>query len=100
MKKREPRLIEERKLAVALRYDGEGAPRVTAKGAGELGERIIKVAEEHGVPLRANRELVGLLAQLELDQQIPEVLYRVVAEIIAYAYWVKSREPTATTGED
>lgn len=93
MKRRNSSLAGEHRLAVALEYTGEGAPRVTAKGAGELADRIIALAEAHDVPLKAERELVGLLAQLELDQEIPEMLYRVVAEVIAYAYWVKDRSP-------
>ena len=91
--KKPSRLIEERRLAVALQYSGDGAPRVTAKGSGELADRIIALAREQGVPLRASRELVGLLAQVELGQEIPDTLYRVVAEVIAYAYWVKGKQP-------
>ena len=44
--------------AVALRYDGTGAPRVTARGRGEVAERILAIAREHQVPVREDRNLI------------------------------------------
>ena len=44
-------------IAVALHYDGESAPRVTAKGRGELAERILKAAEASDIPLQEDPEL-------------------------------------------
>ena len=82
-----------RRMAVALEYAGDGAPRVTAKGAGESAERIIELARQHGIPLQDDKELVELLAQLPLEQEIPERLYRVVAEVIAFAYLIKGKFP-------
>lgn len=79
--------------AVALRYDGVNAPRVTATGRGTLAEEIIALAREHGVPLQEDSELVELLAQLELDDEIPRELYIAVAEVIAFAYLVTGRFP-------
>lgn len=91
---RPPRTLRhDRPLAVALEYGGHGAPRVTAKGEGELAEQITRLAREHGVPLRADRGLVSVLATLELNQEIPEGLYRAVAEVIAFAYLVKGKTP-------
>lgn len=72
--------------AVALRYEGKGAPRVTAKGRGLTAERILALAEEHGIPLREDPDLVYLLSQLELGDEIPATLYIAVAEVIAFAY--------------
>ena len=72
------------RLAVALQYEKPGAPRVTAKGYGELGETIIATAREHGVPIEHNPALAEALATIELDDEIPEPLYRAVAEILAY----------------
>ncbi len=69
-----------------MRYDGRSAPRVVAKGGGEIAERILEVAREHGVPLREDRELVGLLAQIDLGEEIPTALYVAVAEVLAFAY--------------
>lgn len=78
--------------AVALRYEANaGAPRVLAKGQGFVAERLIAKAEELGVPLTAEPELVELLLQLELNQVIPPALYAAVAEVLAWAYDVDRR---------
>ena len=81
------------KNAVALYYDGTQAPRVTAKGSEAVAEEIIAIARAHGVPLFENRELAGLLSTLELDDSIPEVLYRCIAQIIAFVYTLKDKTP-------
>jgi flagellar biosynthesis protein len=79
--------------AVALHYAGQGAPRVVAKGRGETAEKILALAAEHGIPLRADPDLVYLLAQLDLGEEIPATLYVAVAEVIAFAYKVSGRMP-------
>jgi len=71
-------------LAVALRYDEGGPPTVVAVGRGWLGERIIETARENGVPLEHNPVLAEALATIELDAEIPEELYRAVAEVLAF----------------
>jgi flagellar biosynthesis protein len=78
-------------LAVALRYDKKGAPRVVAKGRGELGERIVELAREHGVPIEENEVLAGALSQVELDDEIPAELYRAVAEVLVFVLKVGGR---------
>ena len=83
----------ETSLAVALKYDGENAPKVTAKGSQDIAEQIIELAKKHNVPLSENKELVSLLSTLELGEEIPEVLYLAVAEIIAFAYMLKGKVP-------
>lgn len=82
-----------RPLAIALQYDGEHAPRVTAKGHDEVAENIIRVAWEYGIPLQENAPLAGLLATLELGDEIPEALYLAVAQVIAFAYHLSGKVP-------
>ena len=77
MKRQAPR------QAIALSYDGQNAPNLTAKGDDELAEAILAIAREYKVPIYENAELVRLLARLELGDAIPEPLYRTIAEIIA-----------------
>lgn len=72
------------RLAVALQYDNAGAPRVTAKGDGFIGEQILALAAEHGIPVEENPMLAQALSQVELDEEIPEELYQAVAVIIGY----------------
>ncbi len=80
-------------VAVALLYDGENTPRITAKGRGELAEQIIALAEEHGVPLHGDQELALLLSQIPLGDEIPESLYVAIAHVIAFAYLVSGKFP-------
>ena len=71
--------------AVALTYrGGAGAPRVSAKGNGLIAEEIIRRAREAGVPVHASRELVGMLMQVDLDASIPPLMYRAIAELLAW----------------
>jgi len=71
-------------LAIALLYEKPNAPRVIAKGRGEIGQAIIEAAREHGVPLEHNPALAEALSQVELDEFIPEDLYRAVAVVIGF----------------
>jgi flagellar biosynthesis protein len=80
-------------LAIALQYDGENAPRITAKGRSELAERILDLANQHDVPLHEDPELAALLSQVPLGDEIPEALYRAVAEVIAFAYLLSGKRP-------
>ena len=71
-------------LAVALSYEKPNAPRVVAKGRGEVGQAIIDTARAHGVPLEHNPALAEALSQIEVDAAIPEDLYRALATVIAF----------------
>ena len=83
---------KESKLAVALHYDGLDAPRVTAKGGGEIARRIIETAREHDIPLEEDPALAGLLYNVDLGDQIPETLYRAVAELLAFVYQMRNQK--------
>lgn len=80
-------------VAVALLYDGENAPRITAKGRGGLAEQIIALAEEYDIPLHEDGELAALLSQIPLGDEIPESLYVAIAHVIAFAYLVSGKFP-------
>ncbi|MDY6941560.1 MAG: EscU/YscU/HrcU family type III secretion system export apparatus switch protein [Pseudomonadota bacterium] len=83
--------------AVAVDWDGKGAPRVVASGAGEVAERILETAKQHDVPIVENKDLVTLLAQVDLGQEIPTELYLAVAEVLAFTYSLTGRKPPETT---
>lgn len=79
-----------RTAAVALAYEAaDGAPRVVAKGRGELARRIIERAREAGVFVHESPELVSLLLEVDLDARIPSELYVAVAEVLAWVYRVE-----------
>lgn len=80
-------------LAVALKYDGKNAPKVTAKGEGITAEQILAIAEQHGIPLQTEPELSRILAQIPLGDEIPDELYTAVAEVIAFAYYLSEKTP-------
>jgi len=84
--KQEPK--KKRSGAVALRYqsNSDAAPRVTAKGQGEIAEKILALGREHGIPVVQNADLLMVLSKVELMDEIPEALYGIVAEILAYVY--------------
>lgn len=79
--------------AIALVYDGEQAPTLSAKGEGDVAEEIVRLAIEHQIPIYQNADLARLLVQLELGEQIPVELYRTIAEIIAFAWYLKGKAP-------
>lgn len=76
---------------VALQYDGAQAPTVIAKGKGLVAEQILAMADEYGIPLREDPDLVTLLSQLELGTEIPSNLYVAVAEVLAFAYLMSGK---------
>ncbi|MGR9050169.1 EscU/YscU/HrcU family type III secretion system export apparatus switch protein [Halobacillus faecis] len=79
---------QKRKEAIALTYQSEKttAPEVVAKGKGIIAENILKAAEEHQIPVQEDATLVELLSELNINEQIPEDLYHVVAEVFAFIY--------------
>jgi flagellar biosynthesis protein len=80
-------------LAAALHYDNTkgGAPRVTAKGRGAVAERIMELARQKGIPLRSDPALVEALCKLDVEMEIPEQLYRIVAEVLAFVYTMNEK---------
>lgn len=78
--------------AVALAYDRSrgAAPRVVAKGVDEVALRIRDMAEQHRVPVVVNPPLARALYKVELDEEIPAEHYRLVAEVIAYVWRLKT----------
>ncbi len=86
MKKEKP------KKAVALKYEKEKdrAPRVTAKGRGEVAKRILEIAKEHNIPIREDADLVEVLSKLDIEEEIPPDLYRVIAEVLSFIYRINS----------
>ncbi|QWD13745.1 flagellar biosynthesis protein FlhB [Polynucleobacter paneuropaeus] len=78
--------------AVALTYEhGEFAPRVLASGKGLVAEQIIAKAKEHDIYIHESKDLVGLLMQVDLDENIPPALYQAVAEVLAWLYQLEQQ---------
>ena len=75
-------------FSVALSYkSGMRAPKLVAKGAGEVALKIRELGAEHGVPMLEAPPLARALHRhVELDQEIPATLYTAVAEVLAYVF--------------
>ena len=74
--------------AVALMYDAgrDSAPRVAAKGSGELAKKILELAREHNIPVRSDPDLIEMLSKIDVLDEIPADLYTAVAQILAFLY--------------
>jgi flagellar biosynthesis protein len=86
-------------IAVALHYNvnGGGAPRVVAKGGGQIAEKIIETAREHNVPLQEDAALAGALSKLDIGREIPKELYVAVAHVLAFAWSVAGKNAPASS---
>jgi flagellar biosynthetic protein FlhB len=76
-------------LAIAIKYDAVKmlAPIVVAKGANIIAEKIKEVAGENDVPIVENKPLAQVLYKMvDINEAIPEDLYRAVAEVLAFVY--------------
>ena len=82
------------KKAVALRYDTtkENAKKVVGKGQGKIAERIIKIAEENELPIKKDEDLVELLTKIDVDKEIPNNLYKAVAEVFSFIYNITNKK--------
>jgi len=80
--------IDEDEVAVALNYKPgqDQAPRVVAKGQGWLARQIIEIAQANGIEVREDANLAQILAQVDVDSEIPLEAFTVVAEILSYVY--------------
>lgn len=81
-------LSTDENYAVALGYDQEkdNAPKVLAKGQGEIAEKIIALARENNIEIRQDADLLQILKAVDINQEIPLEAFAAVAEIISYIY--------------
>jgi flagellar biosynthesis protein len=83
-------MSDEKKIlkVAALKYNiqEDNAPTMVAKGSGELARNIIKIAKENDIPIKKDEDLVELLTKLDVNQQIPNNMYKAVAQIFAFIY--------------
>ncbi len=86
-------MSEEENIAVALNYnkDKDEAPKIVAKGYGEVAKRIIELAKENDIIIETNPMLAEALSGVELDETIPIELYEAVAEIIGFVLRTKNQ---------
>jgi flagellar biosynthesis protein len=74
-----------RQKAVAIKYDSdEIAPKILAKGAGVIAEKILENAKNSEIKIHKDAELVEDLTRLDLGEHIPPELYEAVAQILVF----------------
>lgn len=80
-------------IAVALKYEKDyPAPRVIAKGAGVIADKIKELAKENRIPIVENKPLArSIYKTLKIGQWIPRELFNAVAEVLAYVYRLKRK---------
>lgn len=83
-------------FAVALIYSSQmEAPKMVAKGADFLAQKIIKIARQHNVPVVSNPPLArALYSKVKVDEFIPITLYKAVAKVLAYIFQRKGHKPS------
>lgn len=91
-----------RREAVALAYEhgDDAAPRVVAKGYGELADMIVQRARESGLYVHESSQMVSMLMSVDLDSHVPPMLYQAVAELLAWLYRLENgaAAPAPTLG--
>ncbi len=91
---------KEKEKAVALRYDEhkEASPRVVAKGEGCIAQKIKQIAQDNNIPVHQDDTLIELLAQVDIDREIPPELYAAVAEILCWIYRANNEQKENLSG--
>ena len=85
-----PRAMRE---AVALAYGDRPTPVVTARGQGEMADRIVQEAQRQGVHVAQDPALLAMLSQVDIDEAIPPEVYTAVAVVLSWVYWLRGMQP-------
>ena len=88
------------KDVIALSYDGETTPLVSAKTSGTAANELLKLAAEKNVYVHEDQELYDRLSLLAAGEPIPAALFIVIAEILAYSYYLQGKTPEQWTRKD
>jgi flagellar biosynthesis protein len=77
-----------KRSAIAMRYDidKDAAPVILAAGRGAFAEDILKIAEDNNIPFYEDKGLADLLLKLEVNAEVPQELYTLVAEVLAFVF--------------
>jgi len=86
--------MPERDVTAALKYTGDGAPKIIAAGRGHIAAEILERAREAGVPVHRDPQLASALSELALGQEIPEQMWTAVAQVLAWAYGLSEIRPS------
>jgi len=85
--------LSDKDQALALFYDGGQAPVISDQRSGEAAQMLIEQALEMGIPIYENPQLLEQLSELQMGQQVPPELYQLIAEILAFAFFIQGKAP-------
>lgn len=87
-----------KKTAIAISYDKEkdSAPKITAKGKGAVADKIMELARKNDIPMHEDPDMIEVLSKLDLGQEIPAELYKLIAEVLVYVYRANNKAKTLT----
>lgn len=88
-----PQSFSSKDEAIALLYDGGQAPVISDHREGEAAQRLIQAALEHNIPIYENPDLMNELSRLNINDFIPPELYQLIAEILAFAFYIQGKAP-------
>ena len=79
--------------AVALKYKAyeDMAPKVVAKGKGEIARKIIEKAKKFDIPIFKNEELADMLLNVEIGEEVPPKMYEAVVEVFIWLYKLEEK---------
>lgn len=77
--------------AIAIKYDKDSkkAPTIVASGRGKIAKKILELAEDNKIPMVEDPKLSKLLSSLKIRSEIPSNLFKVVAEILAFIFYLE-----------
>jgi flagellar biosynthesis protein len=97
----DPRQNYQRHKAVAIQYNPQdAAPKIMAKGAGLVAERIKHLAMQSDVPMHKDQALADELVRVDIGAQIPPELYEVVAQVLIFISELDRRETVKINARD
>ena len=79
--------------AASIKYAGSDSPKLIKSVSGEYAEIMVESAKEIGVPVVRSPSLVEALSALPEDSEVPEELFEMVAVVLSWAHWIKSKTP-------
>ena len=92
---------EKASAAVAISYNEEKkSPFVSALGYESRAQAIIDMAKELGVYIHKDPVLLNELKALKEGEQVPEQLFQIIAEILAFSYLLQGKTPESYVRAD
>ncbi|PLC59809.1 EscU/YscU/HrcU family type III secretion system export apparatus switch protein [Photobacterium carnosum] len=84
--------------AIALRYDGKQSPYIAAKGYDQLAQHIIEQVKQQGGLIHQDPVLAQYLNSFDLNDHLPQELYLIIAELIAFSWYLNGKTPPGWEG--